>query len=111
MNQKSLIHFIKEKPLKPIILLSLLIALLVVPFVIPYNKELVEVSRLFMDDSGKIVRVVIILFGSIGMLVNAIKIMLAKENEVRKSALNIFSIYMICLLVVIYIPSIIVYYR
>ncbi|MEN8648593.1 hypothetical protein ABFE25_29010 [Bacillus toyonensis] len=111
MNQKSLVQFIKEKPLKPIILLSLLIALLVVPFVIPYNKELVEVSKSLMGDSGKIIRVVIILFGSIGILVNAIKIMSTKENEVRKSALNTFSIYMICLVIVIYIPSIIVYFR
>ena len=111
MNQKSLIHVIKEKPLKPIIMLSFLITLLVVPFVIPYTKELVEASKSFMDDSGKIIRVVLILFGSVGILFNAVKIMLAKENEVRKSALNIFSIYMICLLVVIYIPSIIVYFR
>ncbi|EDZ49870.1 hypothetical protein [Bacillus cereus] len=104
MNQKSLFSFIKEKPLKPILLLCLLTLLLILPFVIPYNKSLVEAIQGVEIQLIQPLRIVGMLFGGIGIIFNIIKLNMAKDNTERKKALDLVLMMTIFLVILFYIP-------
>jgi amino acid permease len=104
MNQKSLFNFIKEKPLKPILLLCLLTFLLILPFIIPYNKSLVEGIQGVENQLIQPLRIVGMLFGGIGIIFNIIKLNIAKDNTERKKALNLVLVMTIFLVILFYIP-------
>ncbi|MED0952030.1 hypothetical protein P4T70_28770 [Bacillus mobilis] len=104
MNQKSLFNFIKEKPLKPILLLCLLTFLLILPFIIPYNKSLVEGIQGVENQLIQPLRIVGILFGGIGIIFNIIKLNIAKDNTERKKALDLVLVMTIFLVILFYIP-------
>ncbi|MDZ3956223.1 hypothetical protein U0X36_25775 [Bacillus thuringiensis] len=107
MNEKSWVQFIKERPLKPIILLCLVITLLVIPFVLPYNKGLVESIKVFEGDLIQPLRIIGSLFGIIGIVVNTVKMKIAKDVVERKKAFNIALILAILLVILFYIPAMI----
>ncbi|MEB9856290.1 hypothetical protein P4K23_28455 [Bacillus cereus] len=104
MNQKSLFNFIKEKPLKPILLLCLLTFLLILPFIIPYNKSLVEGIQGVENQLIQPLRIVGMLFGGIGIIFNIIKLNIAKDNTERKKALDLVLMMTIFLVILFYIP-------
>ena len=104
MNQKSLFNFIKEKPLKPILLLCLLTFLLILPFIIPYNKSLVEGIQGVENQLIQPLRIVGMLFGGIGIIFNIIKLNMAKDNKERKKALDLVLMMTIFLVILFYIP-------
>ncbi|MCU5081645.1 hypothetical protein OB985_29590 [Bacillus cereus] len=104
MNQKSLFNFIKEKPLKPILLLCLLTFLLILPFIIPYNKSLVEGIQGVENQLIQPLRIVGMLFGGIGIIFNIIKLYMAKDNTERKKALDLVLMMTIFLVILFYIP-------
>ncbi|MEI5915103.1 MULTISPECIES: hypothetical protein [Bacillus] len=104
MNQKSLFNFIKEKPLKPILLLCLLTFLLILPFIIPYNKSLVEGIQGVENQLIQPLRIVGMLFGGIGIIFNIIKLNIAKDNTERKKALDLVLVMTIFLVILFYIP-------
>lgn len=102
----TILQYIKERPLRPLLLLMLILLLLISPLFFPHSEELVNATKAFEKSLIEPLRLFIISFGILGLLVNCIKLWFVRNAKKRKNTFNTAITFGVFTVITIYVPAI-----